>query len=353
MQLPLVSIILVARNEKTHLCRCLDSLVQQDYPRDRLEFVFIDGCSDDGTYELLDREVAELKKRGYSAKLLVNNKRILASGWNLGLKEACGEYVCRIDAHSTIVPSYVSTGIRCLLEPGNERVAAIGGWWRHAATTRTGRVIAELMSSKFAVGDSPFRRRPETVCSTDTAVYGVYRRSGFSQVGYFDENLARNQDIVMHHRLKAAGYTFLTHPDMEITYYVRSTFLRLIKKAFSDGRWVALAGSKYFCWRHKVPFLFVLYLAVLFMLLAVSGLLLRSFAGTVVILLAILPIIGYGALSLASVIKASGPLLMRSFLLPLFFIFHVAYGIGTLWGYCQLLLYRNKLKINPQCEAAQ
>lgn len=341
MQSPLVSILLVARNEKASLRHCLDSLRQQDYPRDRLEFLFIDGRSEDGTYALLDQEVSELKKRGYVVRLLVNEKRILASGWNLGLKEARGEYVCRIDAHSQIVSSYISTGVRSLLTRGNESVAAVGGWLQHVGTTRAGQLISLLSSCKFAIGDSPFRTRPKSLCQTDTAVYGVYRRSVFSEVGYFDEKLARNQDMVMHYRLKAAGYTFLTHPDMEITYYVRSTIRRLIKKAYGDGQWVALAGGEHFCLRHKIPFLFVLYLIILFAVLVASSLLLRSLAGRMFVLLTALPILGYGGIAVISAVRASGSWIMRLLLVPLFFIFHVAYGMGTLWGYCQMLLSRS------------
>lgn len=351
--LPLVSLLVIARNEKQYLRRCVDSLLRQDYPREQLEFVFVDGCSEDGTAAFLEREVSELSRHGYAARLLVNRKRILASGWNLGIQDARGQFVCRVDAHSEIGPSYISSGVQCLLQLGNERIAAVGGWLAHVGTTLIGRSIAALLSARFAVGDSPFRQRPVALCRTDTAVFAVYRRSVFSEVGYFDENLARNQDMVMHHRLKAAGYTLLTHPDMEITYYVRSTVRRLMKKAFGDGKWVARAGGEHFCLRHKVPFLFVLYLSVLLMVIAASNLLLSSLLGQVLILLAWLPILGYGVMAVASALKASGPLHMRLLLVPLFFVFHVAYGMGTLWGYCQMLLRRSASEAKPQCETAR
>ena len=335
MLLPFVSVLIVVRNEKDYIRNCVDSLVHQEYPRENMEFLLIDGCSEDGTYALLLQEVERLKDQGYAARLLVNEKRILASGWNLGIREARGEYVCRIDAHSEIVPSYISTGIKCLLRPENERVAAVGGWWNHAATTRTGHVIAALLSSKFAVGNSPFRRRPSAISKTDTAVYGVYHRSIFSEVGYFNERLARNQDMVIHHQMKAAGYTFLTHPDMEITYYVRSTVGRLVKKAFGDGQWVALAGSEYFSLRHLVPSLFVLYLSILLITFTLSLFLYNSFMEKIMIMLMSSPIIGYCGLSIYYAMKTPSAFIKRFLLIPLFFVFHTAYGIGTIWGYCQ------------------
>ena len=338
MNLPLVSLLLVVRNEIEYLPRCVTSLVGQNYPHDRLEFLFVDGCSEDGSYAFLEQQVDQLTKQGYAAKLLVNQKRILASGWNIGIKAAHGEFLCRIDAHSEIGESYTSTGIDCLLKPGNERVAAVGGWLQHVGTTGIGGLIATLLSSRFAVGDSPYRLRPDNVCATDTAAYGVYRCALFSELGLFDERFDRNQDVVLHHQMDAAGYTFLTHPDMKITYYVRSTFGRLVRKAFGDGKWVALAGSKHFRLRHKVPFFFSLYV------MGLAALVLVSFLSTWGInyfglgAVGLIPILCYAAMAVAFALRSHLTIPERLALPFLFFSFHFVYGVGTLFGYLKMLV---------------
>ena len=333
---PLVSILLVVRNEIGHLERCLDSLRQQDYPRQRLEFVFVDGCSTDGTLFFLERQVAELTKQGFSARLFNNPKLILATGWNIGIKEARGQFVCRIDGHSAVVDNYISSGIKFFIESDKPRIAAVGGWWEHAATTPTGDLIAQLSSSKFAVGDSPFRRKPAMVYETDTAEYAIYRRSIFCEVGFFDETLGRNQDIVMHHQLKKAGYVFYTHPEMKISYYVRSSIGRLFRKAFGDGQWVALAGGEYFYLRHKIPFLFFLYLMLLCPVLAAcESWLSVSWRGSFMVA-ALVPLFSYCFLALFSALRMKGPLFRRLLFPALFFGFHASYGVGTFWGYCRL-----------------
>ncbi len=334
MKLPIVSILLVIRNEKDYVLNCIDSIIRQDYPRENMELLFIDGCSEDGTHALLEKQVEELNKQGYETRLFRNDGKILASGWNLGIREAQGEYICRIDAHSEIMASYISTGIKCMLRPENERVAAVGGWLKHAATTRTGHVIAVLLSSKFAVGNSPFRQRPDQICNSDTATCGIYRRSLFSEIGFFDEELQRNQDMVMHQKFKSGGYTFLTHPQLEIKYYVRSTLGSLTKKAFGDGKWVALAGSKNFSLRHKIPYLFVLYLIMLLLVIIFRSLLLISLLGITILIPMTLPIILYMVLATYFAMKTKSAVWERSLLIPLFFIFHATYGIGTIYGYC-------------------
>ena len=50
---PRVSIIVPVFNEGRHVLATALSFDQLDYPRDRLEIVFIDDCSTDNTYEYL------------------------------------------------------------------------------------------------------------------------------------------------------------------------------------------------------------------------------------------------------------------------------------------------------------
>ena len=296
-----VSALVVVRNEVRFIERCVGTLIRQDLGQSPYEIIIVDGQSSDGTREAAERMAAEHAGR---VRVFDNPKKTLASGWNIGIREARGEFVCRIDAHSEISPSYISNGVYRLLEPGNERVAGVGGWCQHRGTTPMGATIAALLSSTFAVGDSPFRQPPPAVLHTDTAVYAVYRRGVFSEVGCFDEALARNQDMVMHHRVRAAGYTLLTHPRMEATYYVRSSVAGLVGKAFKDGAWVAVAGSGHFCLRHKVPFLFVIYLGALVVALAASGLWLESPLGEVFTVSALVPIVVYGICALFFALKA-------------------------------------------------
>ena len=57
---PLVSIILPARNEAHQIARCVQSLLEQDYPR--FEVIVVDDCSDDGTSAVVS-QLAEGDKR--------------------------------------------------------------------------------------------------------------------------------------------------------------------------------------------------------------------------------------------------------------------------------------------------
>src|SRR5690554_5255969 len=115
--LPFVSAIIVARNESEFIEKSLKSLINQDYPKDKYEIIFVDGESDDDTLKIAKKIISNYDESNDCAniKYLNNPKRILASGWNIGIKEAKGEYVVRIDAHSFVKSDFISKCVEVIL----------------------------------------------------------------------------------------------------------------------------------------------------------------------------------------------------------------------------------------------
>jgi len=50
---PFVSIIIPCRNEVTFIGKCLGSVANNDYPKDLLEVLVVDGMSEDSTREII------------------------------------------------------------------------------------------------------------------------------------------------------------------------------------------------------------------------------------------------------------------------------------------------------------
>ena len=50
-----VSILIPIRNEAAYIQRCLDAVLAQDYPSDRIEILIADGMSNDGTREIIQQ----------------------------------------------------------------------------------------------------------------------------------------------------------------------------------------------------------------------------------------------------------------------------------------------------------
>ena len=51
---PKVSVIIPCRNEEKFIQKCLDSLIANDYPKEKTELLFLDGESNDRTVEILE-----------------------------------------------------------------------------------------------------------------------------------------------------------------------------------------------------------------------------------------------------------------------------------------------------------
>jgi len=255
--LPLVSVIIPCRNEEKFISRCLDSIVTNDYPKEKLEVLIIDGMSDDKTREIID---GYIKQYSY-IKLLDNHKKFTPFALNIGVKESKGEIIIRMDAHSTYKKDYISTCIKYLNEYDADN---IGGIWKIIPREKTlvAKSIAFASSSIFGAGDAYYRRgysgEPRWV---DTVFGGCYKKEVFDKIGLFNENLLRSQDMEFNLRLRKAGGKILLVPDIVSYYYPKSNLKDFFLHNFEDGIW-AICPLKFIRMplklRHYIPLIFVL-----------------------------------------------------------------------------------------------
>ena len=70
---PIVSVVVPMRNEEAYIAECLRSIVEQDYPKDNLEVLVVDGLSDDRSREIVE----ELREEYPLIRLLDNPHRIV------------------------------------------------------------------------------------------------------------------------------------------------------------------------------------------------------------------------------------------------------------------------------------
>jgi succinoglycan biosynthesis protein ExoA len=249
--LPLVSVVIPVRNEARHLGACLDAVLAQDYPPERLEVIVVDGDSDDGTAEL----VAGYQRRDARIRRAQNARRIVPTAMNIGIRLARGSVIARVDGHTTIAPDYVRVGVETLRRTGADNVGgpmcAVGGGW-------FGDAVARATSSRFGVG-SYFHYGWEER-EVDTVYLGMWPRAAFERIGLFDEDLVRNQDDEINYRLRKTGGRIVMNPAMRSSYQNRQSIARLARQYFQYGLWKVRVLQKHplqMSWRHFVPPAFV------------------------------------------------------------------------------------------------
>jgi len=324
---PLATVVVPARNEEKRIGACLASVLAQTYPRDRLEVLVVDGMSRDRTRDI----VLEFGEGHPPVQLLDNPKRSTSEALNIGVQSSSGDVVIIVGAHSVISPHYVERAV-AHLHSTDPAVAGVGPTLEHLGDGWFGNLVAHALSSPFGVGNSRFRLS-QTAQFVDTIPYGAYRRSVFEEVGLWDTELVRNQDIEFNHRLRSAGFRLLLAPDMGCTYYTRTTLGDFARQNYGNGLWNVLTFAKRpgsLGARHFVPLAFLLGLAAALIaaLLVSEGWLL---------LLTILLAYSIGALAAASIetVRHRQPGLLL--LVLVFPVLHLTYGFGSLAGLAQLM----------------
>jgi succinoglycan biosynthesis protein ExoA len=327
-ELPFVSVVMPVRNEAAYIERALAAVFAQDYPADRLEVLVADGMSTDGTRE----RVAAAAKARPNLRLLDSPGRTAPCNLNVGVREARGSVIVRVDGHCEIAPGYVTRCVAHLLAGDGD---AVGGSVETVGENRLADTIAAAMSSPFGVGGSAFRTVRGRTLLVDTVPFPAYTRAILDRVGPFDEELVRNQDDEYNARLRKLGGRVLLAADVRSRYYSRGSWRGLWRQYFQYGYWKVRVLQKHprqMKLRHFVPALFV-----------------GALAGAILLALAWKPawwlVAGLlGCYSLAVV--AASALAFREHRtrvfpgLPLaFVILHVAYGAGFWAG---LLRFRGR-----------
>ena len=229
-QVPFVSVVMPVRNEAAFIRRSVGSVLAQDYAADRLEVIVTDGCSTDGTADIIRALAAEDPR----VCLLQNTGRIVATGLNQAVAAARGEIIVRVDGHCEIAADYVRC---CVAHLVRGEADGVGGPLETIGETPVARAIAAAMSSPFGVGDSAFRTAPAAASIVDTIAFPAYTRRILDLAGPFDVDLVRNQDDEYNYRLRKLGGRLMLAADVRSRYYSRSSFRLLARQYFQYGYW--------------------------------------------------------------------------------------------------------------------
>lgn len=335
----MLSVICPIYNEEKYISQCIESLLQQDYPKDDLEILLVDGMSTDRTREI----VAAYTQKFPFIKMLDNPKKIVPYAMNTGIKASKGEIIMRLDAHATYEKNYFSCLVSALKRLHADNVGSV---CKTNVLNKTPKTLAirEVLSNRFGVGNSTFRTGIDHERQVDTVPFGCWRRDVFSKYGLYDVRLVRNQDIELNKRILRGGGKIYIVPGTYCTYLARETYAKLAQNNYANGKWNILTvyythQLKSLSFRHFIPLVFLLSLIVPTLLSLVWW-----------------PLIGISLLSLLSYIFLLGAISLKlrkeknlsvRYLLQSFVVLHLSYGWGSLCGLFQLVFARKQhLKSN-------
>lgn len=315
-----IAIVIPCRNEKANIAECLHAIYACALPQGYSIVVnVVDGMSDDGTRELLN----ELQNMFPDLHVIDNTMKLTPFAFNLGIHAVPdADFYQIVGARHILSENYLIECVNTLLS--NPEIWCVGGKIINEYMNVQGELIAKVMSTSLGMGLGNFRTLSNSGF-TDTVTSPMYPKHVFEKIGYFDEDLIRNQDDDYNFRVAKAGGKIYFNADISLKYYVRGNVSQLAKQFKQYGYWKVFVNKKhatFTTWRQLVPPLFVLYL-----LFIPFAFLIHSWIGAGMIV----PFILYLLLVSVESLRISKSFTTYPIVWIIFPILHVSYG----WGYLQ------------------
>jgi glycosyltransferase involved in cell wall biosynthesis len=226
-----ISFIMPVLNEEAHLRNAVTSIFEQHgLVAGQVEVILALGPSKDKT-----NKIAEDLSNEYPVQLVSNPTGKTPVGLNLAIAKAKYDVVIRVDAHSVLSPSYSSTAVKILSETG---AANVGGLMKAEGVTPFQKAVAWAYGSRFGLGGGTYHVGGSAGPS-DSVYLGVFRRAVLTKLGGFNEKMIRGQDWELNLRIRESGEQVWFDPRLEVTYFPRSTWRKLVKQFFDTGAWRA------------------------------------------------------------------------------------------------------------------
>jgi GT2 family glycosyltransferase len=325
-----VSVVIPCRNEKSYIKQCIEAIYASKLDKGIiLSVIVVDGMSDDGT-----RDVLSDLQQIYSTLIVIDNyQKLTPIAFNMGINYTDFDYLQIVGARHIISSNYIAKSLDVLQT--NKDVWCVGGRIKNVFTNRESQIISEVMSTPLGMGLGNFRTLKESTY-TDTVTSPMYPKFVFDKIGFFDEQLARNQDDDFNFRIIKAGGKIWFENEIVLDYYVRSNYKGLFRQFYQYGYWKVFVNKKhktFTTFRQLAPPIFVLYLvSFLFIALIPSYFKVIYLSG----------IILYGFLiAFVSIKKVNGLASIFQYMLT-FKILHLSYGLGYLHGIVNFILLNRK-----------
>jgi glycosyltransferase involved in cell wall biosynthesis len=325
-----ISVVIPCRNEAPYIRECLDAIFACDIPEGIEMNVFVvDGMSDDGTRNV----VTSYPKFGAELKLVDNTKQLTPYAFNLGIHAQRCDFVQIIGARHIVSSNYIRNTFEKLIS--DQTVWCVGGRLINQYTSEKSEIIAKAMSTPFGMGIGNFRVLKQSGF-TDTVTSPMYPFWVFERIGYFDDDLVRNQDDDFNFRVTQAGGKIFFDAEISLKYYVRGNYLGLWRQFFQYGYWKVFVNRKHQAVttvRQLVPPLFVLFVLSSLFVAAFPMWLQIGFGS---IWISYVSLAFYFSIKEASSFKQ---LLLIAFTFP---ILHLSYGFGYLNGILDFVVFAKK-----------
>lgn len=196
-----VSIIIPARNEEQNICSCLQSILQQDYPKELVEVILADDASEDKTLQVAN----EFKIANKFSNLMIiplketNSLSPKKRAITEGIKNALGDLIITTDADCTMSQDWLST-IVSFHETKSPKMIASPVCIKNEKTVFDKIQSLEISGLMLLTGAAIFSAKPLMCNGANLA----FTKNIFEEVAGYDEmdNLASGDDVMLMRKIQ-------------------------------------------------------------------------------------------------------------------------------------------------------
>ncbi|MEW6607493.1 MAG: glycosyltransferase [bacterium] len=217
-----ISIIIPVKNGEKTIKKCLDSLINLNYPN--YEIIVINDNSNDKTQEILN---------SYRNLQVIKTQGIGPSGCrNLAAKQAKGEYLAFSDADCLVHPKWL---IELLKGFDSEQIVGVGGSQQSPEDeTEFGKTVQAFLKTVGFVADYIKKGTERIETKHNPTCNVIYKKEIFDKVGGFLEELWPGEDVEFDYRIKKLKKYKLKYNPQAIVYHYRpdnlSGFCKMMKR---------------------------------------------------------------------------------------------------------------------------
>ncbi len=223
---PSVSVVVPVRNGEATIGRLLESLLEVDYDRGKIEVIVVDGDSTDRTRDIVAK---------YPVKLLIEEGQGLNAARNTGIRNSGCKIIAFTDSDCLVPSNWIRKIVENFRDP---QVGCVGGNVKGYGAD----LLSRYADNSFIHVMRSFKERVvldmiKLFFNYPAGCNMAFRRSFIEEVGYFNEALMYGaDDIELVERVGRAGGRIVLDPEVLILHRHRSTLSELLKQTFNWGR---------------------------------------------------------------------------------------------------------------------
>ncbi|MCJ7763255.1 glycosyltransferase, partial [Candidatus Bathyarchaeota archaeon] len=213
---PKISINIAAFNSEQTIGECLKSICEQNYPKDFLEVIVVDGCSKDATVQIAEQ---------YPVKVISTPLNAPAA-YNYAMKIASHDVLGFVDADAKVEKEWLNKLVTHLDEP--QVVGVSGGIETWNTENGWARSIGYEIKNRYA--------RLKKYATRIATMNLLLKKSVLEEAGGFDEHLPSQYDTDFGFRITSRGYKIVFDPSAKCYHFNRATVRAYFRQQLQYGK---------------------------------------------------------------------------------------------------------------------